>query len=219
MSTVGDDMEKKSLASEYPDIATEWHPTKNGDLLPEDVAPKSGKKVWWVGKCGHEWQAKVYARTNGHGCPYCSNNKVLSGYNDLATARPDLAEEWHPSKNGNLMADMVAPLSSKKVWWLGKCGHEWQAVVEGRYYGNGCPICANQVTAAQAPDFDSVFRCMAMPISIVSRFYTLPRTIERSRRLFSEKSPLPHFVAAPFQKRALVWQVRVFIGSVPRCRF
>lgn len=44
MSTVGDDMEKKSLASEYPDIATEWHPTKNGDLLPEDVAPKSGKK-------------------------------------------------------------------------------------------------------------------------------------------------------------------------------
>ena len=74
-------------------------------------------------------------------------------------------------------------------------------------------------TAAQAPDFDSVFRCMAMPISIVSRFYTLPRTIERSRRLFSEKSPLPHFVAAPFQKRALVWQVRVFIGSVPRCRF
>lgn len=145
MSTVGDDMEKKSLASEYPDIATEWHPTKNGDLLPEDVAPKSGKKVWWVGKCGHEWQAKVYARTNGHGCPYCSNNKVLSGYNDLATARPDLAEEWHPSKNGNLMADMVAPLSNKKVWWLGKCGHEWQAVVEGRYYGNGCPICANQV--------------------------------------------------------------------------
>ena len=56
-------------------------------------------------------------------------------------------------------------------------------------------------------------------IQIVSRFYTLPRTIERSRRLFSEKSPLPHFVAAPFQKRALVWQVRVFIGSVPRCRF
>ena len=45
MSTVGDDMEKKSLASEYPDIATEWHPTKNGDLLPEDVAPVREKSL------------------------------------------------------------------------------------------------------------------------------------------------------------------------------
>lgn len=76
MSTVGDDMEKKSLASEYPDIATEWHPTKNGDLLPEDVAPKSGKKVWWVGKCGHEWQATVNDRANGTGCPVCRRKKL-----------------------------------------------------------------------------------------------------------------------------------------------
>ena len=44
-------MEKKrSLLSEHPDVASEWHPIKNGELTPEDVAPMSGKKVWWLGK-------------------------------------------------------------------------------------------------------------------------------------------------------------------------
>ena len=35
---------KKTLKSEYPLIAKEWHPTKNGMLLPSDVAPFSNKK-------------------------------------------------------------------------------------------------------------------------------------------------------------------------------
>ena len=34
------------------------------------------------------------------------------------------------------------PGSGKKVWWLGKCGHEWQATPNKRCMGNkGCPIC------------------------------------------------------------------------------
>ena len=136
--------QRKTLASEYPEIAKEWHPTKNGDITPDMIAPKSGKTMWWLGKCGHEWQAKVYSRTSGHGCPYCSNFKVIAGFNDLTTANPKLADEWHPTKNGTLLPSMVAPRSNKKVWWLGKCGHEWQAKVEGRYYGKGCPICAGK---------------------------------------------------------------------------
>ena len=32
-----------------PALAKEWHPTKNGDLTPKKILPKSGKKVWW--KC------------------------------------------------------------------------------------------------------------------------------------------------------------------------
>ena len=37
------------LVTVNPDLAKEWHPTKNGDLTPENVFSKSGKKVWW--KC------------------------------------------------------------------------------------------------------------------------------------------------------------------------
>ncbi|MBO5395641.1 MAG: zinc-ribbon domain-containing protein [Clostridia bacterium] len=133
-----------SLAETNPDLLVEWHPTKNEGLLPTEVTQKSGRLVWWLGKCGHEWQSKVYIRTSGHGCPYCSNVKVLPGFNDLATKNPNLAKEWHPNKNGDLKPDMFASTSNKKVWWLGVCGHEWQATINSRHFGNGCPVCANQ---------------------------------------------------------------------------
>ena len=50
---------------------------------------------------GHEWQATVNDRSTGYGCPVCSGNTVLAGYNDLATTHPELAKQWHPTKNGN----------------------------------------------------------------------------------------------------------------------
>lgn len=132
------------LAKTNPELLVEWHPTKNEGLLPTEVTQKSGRLVWWLGKCGHEWQSKVYIRTSGHGCPYCSNVKVLPGFNDLVTKNPNLAKEWHPNKNGDLKPDMFASTSNKKVWWLGVCGHEWQATINSRHFGNGCPVCANQ---------------------------------------------------------------------------
>ena len=79
---------KKTLATEYPNIANEWHPSKNGAITPDLVAPKSGKKVWWKCSLGHEWETAVSNRSKGAGCPYCSNYKAWAGYNDLATVNP-----------------------------------------------------------------------------------------------------------------------------------
>ena len=42
-----------------PQLATEWHPTKNSKLTPDKVTPGSGKKVWWQCKKGHEWEAAI----------------------------------------------------------------------------------------------------------------------------------------------------------------
>lgn len=33
---------------------------------------------------------------------------------NLASIFPDLAKEWHPTKNGSLTAEMVAPVANKK---------------------------------------------------------------------------------------------------------
>lgn len=129
------------LASMDPELATEWHPTKNDGLTPQDVTPYSNKKVWWLGKCGHEWQTDVYHRSYGASCPYCTGQRVLTGFNDLATTNPSLATEWHPTKNDNLTPQDVSISSNKKVWWLGKCGHEWQTVIKTRSRGAGCPFC------------------------------------------------------------------------------
>lgn len=115
------------LATTHPYLATEWHPTKNGNLKPTDVSAGNGKKVWWylpyddpkTGKhFDFEWEASISSRSNNNnGCPYLSNQKIWTGYNDLKTINPKLASEWHPTKNGNLTPEEVGVGYKKKVWW------------------------------------------------------------------------------------------------------
>lgn len=70
--------------------------------------------------------------------------KLIKGKNDLATVRPDLAKEWHPTKNDGLLPTDVTAGSGKKVWWLCPLGHEYQATIHDRNRSTGgtrCPIC------------------------------------------------------------------------------
>ncbi len=139
---------KKSLTALHPELAKQWHPTKNGDLTPHDVVPGSGKKVWW--KCpkgpDHEWATKICHRTGSakSGCPFCAG-KRLSVTNSLAALRPDLAAEWNAEKNGGSPERQLAG-GSKPAWW--KCSkgpdHEWRATLNNRTRGAGCPFCANK---------------------------------------------------------------------------
>lgn len=135
---------ENSLAAKFPELAAEWHPTRNGDLTPEMVTFGSNKKVWWLGKCGHEWQAMVAHRSSGFGCPYCTGRKILTGYNDFSTIHPELAAQWHPTRNGDLTPEMVTSGSVKKVWWSCSSGHEWESTVYNRSRGKGCPVCAGK---------------------------------------------------------------------------
>src|SRR5262249_55258942 len=132
-----------SLATTCPDLAREWHPTKNGDLTPADVKARSSKKVWWQCESGHEWHASITNRAKGRGCPYCSNKKVDTS-NCLATSHPTLTEEWHPTRNGELTPMLVTAGSKKTVWWRCDTGHVWQASVSERTRGRGCPYCSNK---------------------------------------------------------------------------
>ncbi len=147
---------KESLLSKYPDIAKEWHPIKNGSLSPEDVAPMSHYKAWWLGACGHEWPAVVSSRSKGHGCPYCNNLKVLSGYNDLATINPRLAQEWDYERNDGLRPSDVLPGSHKEVWWKCAKDHSWKRIIKDRSSGNNCPYCSNQRVLEGYNDLETV---------------------------------------------------------------
>lgn len=140
---------ENSILIKYPELSKEWHPSKNGNLKPQHTKEGSNKKVWWLGRCGHEWQAVVHDRVAGDNCPYCSGHRVLKGFNDLETKRPDIAKEWNYHKNGDLTPNQVTIASSKKVWWIGKCGHEWQATISHRTVNNrSCPYCSgNKVLA------------------------------------------------------------------------
>lgn len=146
-------IKEQSLAKNYPELAKEWHPAKNGKLKPELVSYGSDKKVWWRCDKGHEWEAVISSRVSGVGCPFCSGNRVIKGENDLLTLYPLIAAEWHPTKNGDLKPNEVAIKSNKKVWWLAKCGHEWETLIISRISGNNCPYCGNQKLLKGFNDF------------------------------------------------------------------
>ena len=136
-------IEKKSFALLFPNIAEEWDYAKNESLSPEMFSAHSNVKIWWRCKNGHSWKTAIDSRANGTNCPYCSNNKTLSGFNDLATKRPDLIIEWNWERNGDLTPDQVTPGSGKIAWWTCKtCGYIWKAEISSRNKGAGCPQCA-----------------------------------------------------------------------------
>ena len=99
-------------------------------------------------KEGHSWLAKVSERRKGTKCPYCSNKKILQGYNDLATTHPHLLNEWDFEKNKDLTPYTLSSGSSKKVWWMCEKGHSWEAHIHTRAKGIGCPVCSNKLLYA-----------------------------------------------------------------------
>ena len=138
---------KNDFASQYPELAKQWHLTKNNGLKPDQVFAHTTKKVWWICEKRHEWQARVSGRVAGDCCPICTNRKILQGENDLASTHPSLAAQWHPTKNRQLTPEMVVSGSTHKVWWKCDQGHEWCAEIAKRaLQGTGCPICAGKTT-------------------------------------------------------------------------
>lgn len=132
------------LKTLFPEIASE----ANG-WNPQEVSPKSGKSLDWKCKLGHKWKAKPADRSRGDKCPFCSGKRVLSGFNDLRTTHPNLAEEsqgWDPTE--------VSFGSNKSVLWKCNFGHEWRASPNSRSNRNsGCPYCANQLVLVGFNDF------------------------------------------------------------------
>lgn len=137
-----------SLAKKFPEVAKEWHPTKNNisGTVPGSVTYGSGERAWWLcGVCGGEWESRICNRTSlNRGCPYCSGRRV-SDYNRLSKKCPHLEIEWHPIKNINIgTPDDFSYSSHKVVWWLcSVCGNDWAASISNRVYNDtGCPACS-----------------------------------------------------------------------------
>ena len=140
------------IANEKQSLLEQWDKEKNGGLTPHNVTARVRRKVWWICDKGHGWEATIESRTRGAGCPVCAGQVVIPGVNDFASAFPEIAAQWHPTKNGGLCACDVTPHSGRKVWWICEQGHEWSAAVAHRVKGSGCPVCANQVVIAGEND-------------------------------------------------------------------
>lgn len=145
------------LETTAPELAKQWHPEKNGALTPSQVSGGSQRKVWWRCERGHEWQAKVYSRVSGAGCPVCTGRVIVPGENDLESYDPELARQWCREKNGALTPDRVSIYSNKNVWWQCELGHQWQSRIASRTFSNhGCPYCGNRKLLAGFNDLKTV---------------------------------------------------------------
>jgi len=155
------------LQTKFPELAKEafqWNPST--------VVFGSNKKKQWMCKEGHIWEAVIVSRSGSQksGCPYCANQKVWPGFNDLATINPELAMEadgWDPTQ--------ITGRANKKLNWVCKRGHRWQALLSNRGKGVGCPYCANQRVLTGFNDLQSQFPSIAAeahdwdPATVVSR--------------------------------------------------
>ena len=143
-----------------PKLCEEWS-DKNKPLEPTMVSLATHKKVIWKCKLGHEWNASVKSRTlNGTGCPYCSHNAVLTGFNDLATIFPEVAAEWS-DRNLPLLPSQVTPFKNKKAWWKCSNGHEWYTLISTRSGGSKCPYCSGIITLKGFNDFKTLYPDLA----------------------------------------------------------
>ena len=131
------------LKSLRPDLVLEWDYSKNKDK-PEKVGVNSPKKVHWICKNGHSFQATVYQRTNfNYNCQYCQNKKVLKGFNDLTITDPYIINEWDYLKNEN-SPDNYLRTSHIKVYWICDKGHSYEQRINAHIVGGqGCPYCSN----------------------------------------------------------------------------
>lgn len=128
----------KNIASEIaPQLEKEWHSTKNGCRKLSDYTGATPKKAWWMcATCGNEWEASVGNRVRlGAGCPPCG----ISRRNDpvrgklrpikigmsLQERYPQIAQYWHPTKNGDLKASKIGTGTEKRIWLMCICGNEY----------------------------------------------------------------------------------------------
>lgn len=141
-----------SLATLNSHLASEWHPTLNGDLTPHDVTCNSNKEVWW--KCSkhpnHEWKTTVGSRNSrSKGCPYCSG-RYATDIDNLEVKFTELSNEWDYDKNNRLPCEYKA-FSDEIVWWKCKKGHEWSDPIIYRTNAKdkSCPYCSHKIASEE----------------------------------------------------------------------
>lgn len=137
----------------HPEVAAQWHPTRNPGRTPESTVSGSHLRTWW--RCpvdpAHEWETTVLQRTRVQaGCPYCSG-RLATAEENLAVRWPEVVSLWDGRRNEGLRPDQVRPVSDREVWWACPAAddHRWRAAVKTvvaahRRGRRGCPMCSGR---------------------------------------------------------------------------
>lgn len=127
-------------------LQKEWNYSLNSHLDINALSAGSAIEAEWICDKGHDYPMPIYKRTQGRGCPYCSNTKILAGYNDLATTHPELAEQFDLELNDGITPSEIFYGTKKQFYWKTNCSHTWKVNPSRRAQAkNDCPTCFKNI--------------------------------------------------------------------------
>lgn len=168
------DLETFCKENNREDLLDEWDYDLN-EIKPSEVTPHSEKKVYWLCQNRkHSYLMSVTSRVDKNsGCPYCSNQRTLAGFNDLETwckenGRQELLNEWNEDLN-KIKPSEVTPHSEKKVYWIcPEKKHSYLMPVAKRVDRNqGCPYCHSQTSF---PEQSILYYLRQVGLTVENRF-------------------------------------------------
>ncbi|WP_435097160.1 zinc-ribbon domain-containing protein [Candidatus Pelagibacter bacterium nBUS_27] len=148
---------KYKLAERYPELAVEFHPTKNYPLTINSIAKWGNLDVWWTCKHKHHYQKKIRLKLksldsfkrNKHKrkrksnsvnfCDICQGT-VVDQQNSLETLKPQLMQFFDYKKNYPLTPKKIFYKSATDIYWLCPKGHGLKQR-PNRFMLNGIFIC------------------------------------------------------------------------------
>lgn len=189
------------LETTYPAVSAQWDKAKNLDLQPSMVLPGSGKYVWWLCPKGHSTEAQIRGRVK-FGCAVCGNRQVESGFNDLASRFPEIANEWDYSSNGGLLPTEVMFGARQNAHWVCSRGHKWISPITYRTSTDfGCPYCSNRKAWAGDNDLVALFPDLAKEFDENRNSVSASEVIPSSTKSYFWLCPLGHSYWASPSKR------------------
>lgn len=110
-----------SLDVTNPYLAKEWS-NNNARPITDFMTTSSYNAIWKCPTCKGEYEYPIRDREMGDSsCPYCSDKKVLVGFNSFKARNPDLMESWDFINNYLLCnPDEIGNNYNQNVWWYCK---------------------------------------------------------------------------------------------------
>lgn len=113
-------------------------------ITPLDKYMGTHEKMRFMCNKEHIWPSTPHDILDGYGCPFCSGNAVLKGYNDLWTTNPEMAKMLKYSNIGY----EISRGSHKEVEWIcPTCGlPKISAPKQVAAYGLACARCSDGIS-------------------------------------------------------------------------
>lgn len=166
------------LKTLFPQVAVEMDRADNGGIKSHQVGAKVGKRFNFVCDSGHVWESRIDNRTSTGGkCPYCANQRVLPGFNDLQSQYPEIAAKFDVVKNG-IKPDQIISKTNKKYFMICDNGHSYDVALQTLVrLGVQCAYCLNRKAWPGFNDLETKFPEIAKEFSIDLNGGTLPSEV------------------------------------------